>query len=85
MTFKEFMKKSFIAEYNVSPDLLQKGQSIAKKLGVVFQGVWELTDLMQFTDVKDTESTFVATDEEEARKKLEAMRKKFADARMSLA
>ncbi|MBF0556931.1 MAG: hypothetical protein HQK96_20645 [Nitrospirae bacterium] len=55
------------------------GKKIAKKLGVFLNGWWEDLKEFVFTDPV-TESSFTARNEYEARKKLDALRVRFANA-----
>jgi len=68
----------FITEEQLPDDLKKEGQSIADRLGVLFNGWWEDLKEFAFTD-KKTRSTFAAKTYEDAKRKLEKMRQAFAD------
>ena len=68
-----------IKEENLNPDTIKKGKEIANKLGIIFDGVWEIINAYAFTD-PHTESSMTAYDYDEAKKKLENMRAEFEKA-----
>lgn len=65
---------------SIMPFLTEKdnsvGELIAKKFGLIFNGWWEDIGKYTFTDPR-TSSTFLAIDIDEAKRKLEEMRKGF--------
>jgi hypothetical protein len=85
MVFKDFYYMHLITEKdsNLTDDLkelLKKGQSIATKLGLKFNGWQEAFEKFAgayvFSDPK-TKSSFFATTEEEAKQNLSKMRLKY--------
>jgi hypothetical protein len=66
-----------IEEQDLSPEKIQQGKDIADKLGIIFNGVWEVLNKFAFTD-PETESSLAAVDYEDAKKTLINMRHKFA-------
>lgn len=77
MTFKESIKTIITEEDEIAPEILQQGKDIAKKLGVRFNGWWEDFKAFLFTDDKDTGSSFLGKDEQDARKNLADLKARY--------